>query len=102
MSTSDVEYESAPLSHLDEGSGSAKTGETHGETTQVVGPVHLRKLIFSKELKMLIIQAVRLHNTRTAPHGEKDEIFCKVRTTHISNSPASAWRHIQHPDLKTL
>lgn len=94
--------ESEPVSYLGEGCGSEKTGETHGEAVQVLEPASFRKFMFSNELKLLIIQAVRIHNAHTEPHGKKDEIFSQVRTIIISNAPDCAWRYIQHTDFTTL
>lgn len=60
------------------------------------------KFVFTKETKMVLLQSVRQHDAHRAPHGKKDEYFCKVRDTVISNLPNSLWTRMQQPSMKTV
>lgn len=65
-------------------------------------PAKLRKFTFTKEIRLTMLQAVRLHNAHRAPHGKKDDHFTKVLETVLANLPSSLWDSMQKPTMKTM
>lgn len=61
-----------------------------------------RKFFFTKEFQLLMLQAVRQHDAHKAIHGKKDEAFGDVVRTFVDSVPATTWRTMKKPTIKTL
>lgn len=81
------------------GTATTDSGNAHVTTTR---SIQRRKFSFSKELILIFLQSVRLHDAHLAQHGKKDEVFGKVCATFLSNLPAATWEHLRKPTVKTL
>lgn len=54
----------------------------------------LGKFVFTKETKLLPLQAVREHGADFVPHGNKYDYFGKIVDTIAANIPQNAWSKI--------
>lgn len=60
------------------------------------------KLMFFKETKHILLQAIRLHDAHRMPHGKKEDDFDQVRETLIESMPTCFWSQYQKWNMKSV
>lgn len=67
----------------------------------VCSSVRLKKLIFSRQVKLLLLQ-VRIINAHRAIHEKNDENCGELRATMTSNTQSKVWQCMHRPTAKTV
>ena len=62
----------------------------------------LKKFVFSKAAKILLLKCVREQDAHLASHGEKDKMFHKVHEKFLSTLPMESLIRSKKPSVKTL
>lgn len=75
--------------------------DTFNSSTQAK-QTKLRKFIFVKETKTLLLQAMRRHNAHRSAHVKKDETFENFNEKLVQNLPECVWRRYHKPTMKTV
>lgn len=86
-------------SSADASSQSAPSG---GRADVLLVKNKLKKFTFTKDIRITLLQAVRVHDAHKAPHGKKEKYFSKVLDTVITNLPSSLWITMQKLTIKTM